>query len=45
MEWSIVAQNLFAPQHLEFRDSAAVSLTDFATEVPRSIYGKLSWDF
>lgn len=45
MEWSIVAQNLFAPQHLEFRDSAAVSLTDFATQVPRSIYGKLSWSF
>lgn len=45
MEWSIVAQNLFAPQHLEFRDSAAVSLTDFATEIPRSIYGKLSWSF
>ncbi|MCQ8105870.1 TonB-dependent receptor [Methylomonas sp. SURF-2] len=45
MEWSVVAQNLFAPQHLEFRDSAAVSLTDFATEIPRSIYGKFSWNF
>ncbi|PPD31769.1 MAG: TonB-dependent receptor [Methylomonas sp.] len=45
MEWSIVAQNLFAPQHLEFRDSAAVSLTDFATAIPRSIYGKFSWSF
>lgn len=45
MEWSVVAQNIFAPRHPEFRDSAAVSLTDFATEVPRSIYGKFSWNF
>ncbi|MCK9608549.1 MAG: TonB-dependent receptor [Methylomonas sp.] len=45
MEWSLVAQNIFAPRHLEFRDSAAVSLTDFTTEVPRSIYGKFSWSF
>ncbi|AEG02094.1 TonB-dependent receptor plug domain-containing protein [Methylomonas methanica] len=45
MEWSVVAQNIFAPQHLEFRDTAAVSLTDITTEVPRSIYGKFSWSF
>lgn len=45
MEWSVVAQNIFAPRHLEFRDTAAVSLTDITTEVPRSIYGKFSWSF
>lgn len=44
MELSLVAQNLFSPQHLEFRD-AAVSLTDFSAQVPRSIYGKISLNY
>ncbi len=45
IELSFVAQNLFAPQHLEYRDSPARSLMGGATEVPRSIYGKLDWRF
>lgn len=45
MELSVAAQNLFAPKHLEYRDSPAIGLIDFAAEVPRSIYGKWVWRF
>jgi iron complex outermembrane receptor protein len=45
MEWAVVAQNLFAPQHVEFNDSPLSSSTEYAITVPRSIYGKLVWEF
>lgn len=45
IELSVVALNMFSPQHLEYRDSAAVSLPGGTAEIPRSIYGKISWQF
>lgn len=45
LELAFVAQNLFSPRHPEFQDSAAISLPGAAAEIPRSIYGKLSWRF
>jgi len=45
LELSFVAQNLFSPQHTEFHDTAAVSIPGGAAEIPRSLYGKLSWQF
>ncbi|MGR8929385.1 MAG: TonB-dependent receptor plug domain-containing protein [Gammaproteobacteria bacterium] len=45
LELSVTAQNMFAPAHLEYRDNSTIFLPDFATQVPRSIYGKLSWNF
>lgn len=45
IELSVVAQNLFAPQHLEYREVAWMSLYDLTAEVPRSIYGKIDWRF
>ena len=45
MEWSVTAQNLFTPQHLEFNDSPVAASSAFSIAVPRSIYGKLSWEF
>ncbi|QPK64652.1 TonB-dependent receptor [Methylomonas sp. LL1] len=45
IELSVVAQNLFSPQHLEYREVTAISLYDFSAEVPRSIYGKIDWRF
>ncbi|MDD1622698.1 MAG: TonB-dependent receptor [Methylococcaceae bacterium] len=45
MELSVVAQNLFSPQHLEFRDAPAVSLTDYSAQIPRSIYGKITLNY
>ncbi|WFP49796.1 TonB-dependent receptor [Methylomonas sp. EFPC3] len=45
LELAFVAQNLFSPRHPEFQDSAAISLPGAAAEVPRSLYGKLSWRF
>ncbi|HLK47064.1 MAG TPA: TonB-dependent receptor [Bryobacteraceae bacterium] len=40
-EASIVGQNLLQPRHLEFLDHAGI----LSSEVPRSIYGKLTWRF
>ena len=40
-EASIVGQNLLEPRHLEFLDHAGI----LSSEVPRSIYGKLTWRF
>ncbi len=45
LELSFVAQNLFSPQHLEYRDAPASSLMTGIAEIPRSLYGKLSWRF
>ncbi|AMK77518.1 iron complex outermembrane receptor protein [Methylomonas methanica] len=45
LELAVIAQNLFSPRHPEYRDSSAISLPGSALEVPRSIYGKLSWRF
>ncbi|WKJ91402.1 TonB-dependent receptor [Methylomonas montana] len=45
IELSVVAQNLFSPQHLEYREVAWMSLYDLTAEVPRSIYGKIDWRF
>lgn len=45
MEWSVSVQNLFAPQHVEFNDAPVTSSNAFMIAVPRSIYGKLSWEF
>jgi len=45
VELAVVAQNLFSPRHPEFHDSSAISLPGAAAEIPRSIYGKLSWRF
>lgn len=41
VEFSLVAQNLFDSQHLEFVQETFTS----PTEVERSIYGKLTWSF
>lgn len=45
LELAVIAQNLFSPRHPEYHDSSAISLPGSALEVPRSIYGKLSWRF
>ncbi|WP_225893006.1 MULTISPECIES: TonB-dependent receptor plug domain-containing protein [unclassified Methylomonas] len=45
VEFAVIAQNLFSPSHPEYKDSSALSLPSSAVEVPRSIYGKLSWRF
>jgi len=45
MEWSLTAWNLFTPQHLEFNDSPVAASSALAIAVPRSIYGKFSWEF
>ncbi|WP_150046304.1 MULTISPECIES: TonB-dependent receptor plug domain-containing protein [Methylomonas] len=45
LELSVTAQNLFSPTHLEYRDSSSISLPATSLEVPRSIYGKISWEF
>ncbi len=42
MELSITGQNLLDSSHPEFVDVLSGQIT---TEVPRSIYGKISWDF
>ncbi len=38
LEFSIVGQNLFEDQHREFGSAAA-------TEIPRSVYGKVTWSY
>lgn len=45
VELSLVAQNVFSPRHPEYHDAPAISLPGSALEIPRSIYGKLSWRF
>jgi len=42
LELSLVGQNLLDSQHLEFNPMSFPSL---ATEIERSVYGKLSWHF
>jgi iron complex outermembrane receptor protein len=39
LEFSIVGQNLLDNQHLEFATTAS------QVEIPRSVYGKVSWKF
>ncbi|HZF01392.1 MAG TPA: TonB-dependent receptor [Methylomirabilota bacterium] len=41
-EVSLVGQNLLHPQHLEFGPTA---IQIQQTEIPRSVYGKISWQF
>lgn len=45
VELSFVAQNIFAPKHLEYQEVSANPYSDISTQVPRSIYGKISWNF
>lgn len=45
IEWSVSAQNLFTPRHVEFNDSPVSASSVSAIAVPRSIYGKFSWEF
>lgn len=45
LELSFVAQNLLSPRHLEYRGNSAISLSEYYSQVPRSLYGKISWDF
>ena len=45
LELSVAAQNLFAPEHLEYREDSSASLSDYSAQVPRSFYGKINWNF
>ena len=42
LKLSVVGENLIKDQQSEFNDSFYISRT---TDVPRSVYGKLRWDF
>jgi iron complex outermembrane receptor protein len=42
LELSVVGQNLFDPRHPEWVPSNIITQT---TEVPRAVYGKVSWKF
>jgi iron complex outermembrane receptor protein len=42
MEFSIVGQNLATPRHVEFIDNSGFFV---ATEVERSVFGKITWRF
>lgn len=42
LEVSVVGQNLFQPRHQEYANDIVWSS---ATEVPRGVYGKLTWKF
>lgn len=43
LEFSLVAQNLFSQRHLEWRD--ATPFFPVASEIPRSIYAKVTWRY
>ena len=43
LEFSLVAQNLFSPRHIEWND--ATPFFPFASEIPRSIYAKVTWRY
>jgi len=43
LDLSIVGRNLLDNQHLEYRSTAFVNTEP--TEVPRSVYGKVTWSF
>ena len=45
VEYALVGQNLFSPHHLEYRQSAALSLLSRPAEIPRSIYAKVTWTY
>lgn len=45
LELSLAAQNLFSPHHLEYRQSAALTIPALPSEIPRSIYAKLAWSY
>jgi iron complex outermembrane recepter protein len=42
LELALVGQNLFAPQHAEFRPT---QIQDQPADVPRSFYAKVTWKF
>jgi iron complex outermembrane receptor protein len=42
LEFSLVGQNLFDPQHAE---QPAGTIGAITTEVPRGFYGKVTWKF
>ena len=43
LEYSLVAQNLFSPSHMEWRD--ATPFFPVPSEIPRSIYAKVTWSY
>ena len=43
LEYSLVAQNLFSPSHMEWRD--ATPFFPVPSEIPRSIYAKVTWRY
>jgi iron complex outermembrane receptor protein len=43
LEFSIAGRNLLDNQHLEYRSTAFIDTE--ATEIPRSVYGKVTWRF
>lgn len=45
LEFALVGQNLNSSRHLEYRQSAALSLLTRPSEIPRSIYAKVTWAY
>lgn len=45
LELSLAGQNLFTPQHMEFRKSAELSPLNLPSEIPRAIYAKAIWSY
>lgn len=43
LEYSLVAQNLFSPSHMEWNDATA--FFPVPSEIPRSIYAKVTWRY
>ncbi len=43
LEYSLVARNLFAPHHLEWRD--ATPFFPVPSQIPRSIFAKVTWSY
>lgn len=43
LEFSLVAQNLFSPHHMEWND--ATPFFPVPSEIPRSIYAKVTWRY
>ena len=43
LEYSLVARNLFSPSHMEWRD--ATPFFPVPSEIPRSIYAKVTWSY